>query len=326
MEEKKQIFELNYQLEEINPLHFFGPNDSYLDFLKQSYPETKIIARGSEIKVFGEPDKIQKILDIIENLYQEVKKHGQPDFIKVKQIVSGKKEWLEVDKDSILKGYNDKWIKPKTPGQKKLVETVENHDIVFAIGPAGTGKTYIAVALAVKGLKEKKYKKIVLVRPAVEAGESLGFLPGDLKEKIDPYLRPLYDSLEDMIGPEKLNGYIEKNIIEIVPLAYMRGRTLNQSIIIMDEAQNATETQMKMFLTRLGEESKMIVTGDLSQIDLPKTQKSGLIQAVKLLKNIEGIGMVTFTSHDVVRHPLVSKIINVYEKHYFSSANHHEKP
>lgn len=313
MEESKNLFELNYQLEEINPLHFFGPNDSYLDYLRQFYPDTKIIARGTEIKLFGEPEKIQKILEIIENLYQEVKKYGQPEFIKVKQIISGKKEWSDIDKDSIIKGFNDKWIKPKTPGQKKLVETIENQDVVFAVGPAGTGKTYIAVALAVKGLKEKKYKKIVLVRPAVEAGESLGFLPGDLKEKIDPYLRPLYDSLEDMIGPEKLKGYLEKNIIEIVPLAYMRGRTLNHSFIIMDEAQNATETQMKMFLTRLGQESKIIITGDQSQIDLPKSQKSGLIQATRLLKNVEGIGFVWFNTQDVVRHPLVTKIINAYE-------------
>ena len=313
MEESKNLFELNYQLEEINPLHFFGPNDSYLDYLRQFYPDTKIIARGTEIKLFGEPEKIQKILEIIENLYQEVKKYGQPEFIKVKQIISGKKEWSDIDKDSIIKGFNDKWIKPKTPGQKKLVETIENEDVVFAVGPAGTGKTYIAVALAVKGLKEKKYKKIVLVRPAVEAGESLGFLPGDLKEKIDPYLRPLYDSLEDMIGPEKLKGYLEKNIIEIVPLAYMRGRTLNHSFIIMDEAQNATETQMKMFLTRLGQESKIIITGDQTQIDLPKSQKSGLIQATRLLKNVEGIGFVWFNTQDVVRHPLVTKIINAYE-------------
>jgi len=313
VEESKNLFELNYQLEEINPLHFFGPNDSYLDYLRQFYPDTKIIARGTEIKLFGEPEKIQKILEIIENLYQEVKKYGQPEFIKVKQIISGKKEWSDIDKDSIIKGFNDKWIKPKTPGQKKLVETIENQDVVFAVGPAGTGKTYIAVALAVKGLKEKKYKKIVLVRPAVEAGESLGFLPGDLKEKIDPYLRPLYDSLEDMIGPEKLKGYLEKNIIEIVPLAYMRGRTLNHSFIIMDEAQNATETQMKMFLTRLGQESKIIITGDQSQIDLPKSQKSGLIQATRLLKNVEGIGFVWFNTQDVVRHPLVTKIINAYE-------------
>lgn len=313
MEEKKDVFELQYHLEDINPLHFFGPNDSYLDYLRQAYPDTKIIARGTELKVLGEPDKIQKLIEIIDNLYQEVKKYGQPEFIKVKQIISGKKEWADVEKDAILKGFNDKWIKPKTPGQKKLVEAIENQDIVFAVGPAGTGKTYIAVALAVKGLRDKKFKKIVLVRPAVEAGESLGFLPGDLKEKIDPYLRPLYDSLEDMIGPEKLNGYIEKNIIEIVPLAYMRGRTLNHSFIIMDEAQNATETQMKMFLTRLGQESKIIVTGDLSQIDLPKSQKSGLIHATKILQKIEGIGFVFFNAQDVVRHPLVTRIIHAYE-------------
>ncbi len=314
MEEKKDIFELNYRIEDINPIHFFGPNDSYLDYLRQSYPDSKIIARGTELKIYGEPEKIKKILEIIENLYQEVKKYGQPEFIKVKQIILGKKEWADIDKDAIIKGYNDKWIKPKTPGQKKLVETIDSHDIVFALGPAGTGKTYIAVALAVKGLKEKKYKKIVLVRPAVEAGESLGFLPGDLKEKVDPYLRPLYDSLEDMIGPEKLKDYLEKNIIEIVPLAYMRGRTLNQSFILMDEAQNATETQMKMFLTRLGQESKIIVTGDQSQIDLPKSQKSGLLQATKLLKNILGIGFVFFNAQDVVRHPLVTQIINAYDK------------
>lgn len=311
--EEKEPFEKKYLIEDINPVHFFGPNDSHLEYIRQTYPELKIIARGTELKIIGEPEKIEKLLEIINSLYEEVKKYGLPEFIKVKQIISGKKEWIDIEKDGIIKSYYDKWIKPRTPNQKNLVTSIEEHDVVFAIGPAGTGKTYIAVALAVKGLRDKKYKKIVLVRPAVEAGESLGFLPGDLKEKIDPYLRPLYDSLEDMIGPEKLKAYFEKNIIEIVPLAYMRGRTLNQSFILMDEAQNATETQMKMFLTRLGQESKMIITGDLSQIDLPKNQKSGLAHANKILKNIKGIDFVFFNASDVVRHPLVTSIINAYE-------------
>jgi phosphate starvation-inducible PhoH-like protein len=214
----------------------------------------------------------------------------------------------------ILHGINGMEIYAKTPGQVEMLESAVKNEILFAIGPAGTGKTYTAVAIAVRSLKEKKVKKIVLVRPAVEAGESLGFLPGDLKEKIDPYLRPLYDALGDMIPPERLKSNLEKNIIEIVPLAFMRGRTLNNAFIILDEAQNATEMQMKMLLTRLGMESRIIVTGDVTQIDLPRTQKSGLIQGINLLKNIKGISFVRLTQQDVVRHPLVKKILAAYEK------------
>jgi phosphate starvation-inducible PhoH-like protein len=277
----------------------------------------KIVARGTEIKVLGEEQRLHVIASLIQSLISEIAKNGPMESEKLIQILGNKNyttEGIYTDQDVILFGSRGQTVKAKTSGQKALMESTAVNDIVFAVGPAGTGKTYIAVALAVKALKEKRVRKIVLVRPAVEAGESLGFLPGDLKEKIDPYLRPLYDSLEDFILPEKLKSYLEKNIIEIVPLAYMRGRTLNYSFIIMDEAQNATETQMKMFLTRLGMESKIIITGDGTQIDLPKSQKSGLLQAVNILKNVTGIGLVQFNDSDVVRHKLVRKIIQAYEK------------
>lgn len=315
----EKLYQHDIALDDVNPIDFYGVNNEKLDILKKSFPDVKIVARGNVVKTQGEPQKIEAIHKIIGSILQEIKMYGTIDVFKINDIIS-RVPFSEVPlknepPDVILRGVNGNLIRPKTPGQRKLVHLAEKNELLFAIGPAGSGKTYTAVALAVRALRDKFVKKIVLVRPAVEAGEKLGFLPGDLKDKIDPYLRPLYDSLEDMILPEKLQFYLEKNIIEIVPLAYMRGRTLNNSFIILDEAQNATETQMKMLLTRMGYDSRIIITGDTTQIDLPKSQKSGLIQCTKILKNISGIEFVFLTEEDVVRHKLVKKILAAYARY-----------
>ncbi|MCS6903952.1 MAG: PhoH family protein [Bacteroidia bacterium] len=312
----QKLYHHDIFLDEVNPVDFYGINNEKLELIKKAFPDVKIIARGSTIKTVGELQKIEAIHKIINGILNEIKTYGEVDAFRVIDIIN-RVPFSEVSSkneppDVILRGVNGNLIRPKTPGQRRLVKVAAECELVFAIGPAGSGKTYTAVALAVRALRDKLVKKIVLVRPAVEAGEKLGFLPGDLKDKIDPYLRPLYDSLEDMILPEKLQSYLEKNIIEIVPLAYMRGRTLNNSFIILDEAQNATESQMKMLLTRMGYDSRIIVTGDTTQIDLPKSQKSGLIQCTRILKNIAGIEFVFLTEEDVVRHQLVKKILAAY--------------
>jgi phosphate starvation-inducible PhoH-like protein len=312
----EKLYQYDIALDDVNPIDFYGINNEKLDILKKAFPDVKIVARGNIVKTQGERQKIEAIHKIISSILQEIRMYGMVDAFKINDIIS-RVPFSDVPlknepPDVILRGVNGNLIRPKTPGQRRLVSLAEENELVFAIGPAGSGKTYTAVALAVRALRDKFVKKIVLVRPAVEAGEKLGFLPGDLKDKIDPYLRPLYDSLEDMILPEKLQFYLEKNIIEIVPLAYMRGRTLNNSFIILDEAQNATETQMKMLLTRMGYDSRIIITGDTTQIDLPKSQKSGLIQCTKILKNIAGIAFVFLTEEDVVRHKLVKKILAAY--------------
>jgi phosphate starvation-inducible PhoH-like protein len=316
------IIEQDILLEDINPMDFYGVKNANFDILKKAWPEVRFVARGNVLKTLGDPVTLHMIRDIVEAILQEIRRFGPIDDIRVAELLTRTPAELiprELDpgtnvEGAILKGVNGSWIRAKTEGQRKIVKLCEENDVVFALGPAGSGKTYTAVAIAARALKDKMVKKIVLVRPAVEAGEKLGFLPGDLKEKIDPYLRPLYDALEDMIHPERLKGYIENGIIEIVPLAYMRGRTLNNSFIILDEAQNATEVQLKMFLTRMGMESKIIVTGDVTQTDLPKTQRSGLVQARKIFGNIKGIGIVELTDADVVRHPLLKKILAAYEK------------
>lgn len=298
---------------------FYGTNDEYLNRIRETFPDVKFIARGNQLKLQGEPDKIQIISQLIGSMIQEIQRRGSLEHYRFSDILAGNiansSSFHESNSDPnlILYGVQGNPIRAKTKGQQEMVALSTQNDILFAVGPAGTGKTYTAVALAVKALKEKRVRKIILVRPAVEAGESLGFLPGDLKEKIDPYLRPLYDALEDMILPEKLRAYLEKNIIEIAPLAYMRGRTLTNAFILLDEAQNATELQMKMFLTRLGIDSKIIVTGDTTQIDLTKNQKSGLLQALKIFQNIPNIGFVFLNAHDVVRNKLVKKILEAYE-------------
>lgn len=309
-------------IENIDPLELLGNNNRNLKILQAHFPKLKIVSRGNQILLTGDELEMDLFEDKFEQLESIIFKNGVISDSQFKALLAGDlKEQreentskLEVNSDIILHGNGGKAIKAKTPNQKAMVNLVQTNDILFAIGPAGTGKTYTAVALAVKALKNKEVRRIILARPAVEAGESLGFLPGDLKEKIDPYLRPLYDALDDMIPAEKLKQYIETRVIEIAPLAFMRGRTLDNAFVILDEAQNATDLQLKMFLTRMGPHAKFIVTGDLSQIDLPKKQQSGLLKAVNILKNIEGIHFQYLTYEDVVRHKLVKDIIKAYDK------------
>ncbi|HEY8402684.1 MAG TPA: PhoH family protein [Cytophagaceae bacterium] len=302
-------------LEDISPIDFLGTENMIIKEVASAFPKSKIVSRGNEIKIIGSKLEITKIGDIINSLIQHYNKFGKITEENVKNVIREEEiEYVEIKDDVIIFGDKGLVIKPKTANQKKLVQTALNNDLVFAVGPAGTGKTYISVALAVKALKNKEVKKIVITRPAVEAGENLGFLPGDLKEKIDPYLRPIYDALDDMVPAEKLKYYYENRVIEIAPLAYMRGRTLHNAFILLDEAQNTTSMQMKMFLTRMGPNSKMIVTGDRSQIDLPGKQKSGLIEALHVLKGVNGIGIVELSSKDVMRHKLVENIIQAYDR------------
>lgn len=291
--------------------------------MDQAFPETKINARGERIKVIGPSTEVELVRQIIQGMIEVATRKGSVSENEVKTLItlkSGERKAREPkpehigNADIILYTHDGEPILAKTPGQKRIVTSSDKHDIVFSIGPAGTGKTYTSVALAVKALKERRVKKIILARPAVEAGENLGFLPGDLKEKIDPYLRPLYDALEDMIEPDKLELHLKRNVIEIAPLAYMRGRTLNNAFVILDEAQNATNTQMKMFLTRIGFNSRAIITGDITQTDLPRKQQSGLISIQNILKEVQGINFVYLGEEDVVRHKLVRDIINAYEK------------
>ncbi len=304
-------------LEGIDPLHLYGVNNNKLDLIKKQFPKIKIIARGNEIKAIGQEQEIysfeEKIMLMIE-YYQKFNSLKEDEII---QLLSDEgqqfMEASDVSSDILLHGNNGKQIKALTINQKKLVEETNKNDLIMAIGPAGTGKTYTAIALAVKALKSKSVKKIILTRPAVEAGEHLGFLPGDLKEKLDPYLQPLYDALHDMVPVKRLIEYLEEGIIEIAPLAFMRGRTLDNAFVILDEAQNAKTNQLKMFLTRMGKNAQFIVTGDITQIDLPKKSDSGMIQATQLLKGIRGISFVKFDDRDIIRHKLVKKIIEAYE-------------
>lgn len=307
-------------LETVNPIEFFGVNNGKLDILKKKFPLLKILSRGTQIKLSGSPEQVDNAKEKIELIVQYLERNGHLSENYFEQILGGDDaETVDnfIDRnpnDVLVFGPNGKTVRARTGNQKKLVAMTERNDIIFAIGPAGTGKTYTAVALAVRALKNKLVKKIILTRPAVEAGESLGFLPGDLKEKIDPYLRPLYDALDDMIPADKLGYYMTTRTIEIAPLAYMRGRTLDNAFIILDEAQNATELQLKMFLTRIGPNAKAIITGDLTQVDLPKNQRSGLEKASRILKNIDGIAHIELDEDDVVRHRLVKSILRAYDK------------
>lgn len=309
-------------LETVNPIEFFGVNNGKLDILKKKFPLLKILSRGKQIKLSGSPEQIQAASEKINLIISYIERNGHMSENYFDQILGGDDaetvdHFVERHPNEVLVfGPNGKSVRARTANQKKLVQEAEKNDIVFAIGPAGTGKTYTAVALAVRALKNKQVKKIILTRPAVEAGESLGFLPGDLKEKIDPYLRPLYDALDDMIPADKLGYYMTTRTIEIAPLAYMRGRTLDNAFIILDEAQNATDLQLKMFLTRIGANAKAIITGDMTQVDLPKNQKSGLQTAVRILQNIQGIGHIELDEEDVVRHRLVKAIIKAYHKEH----------
>lgn len=307
-------------LETVNPIEFFGVNNSKFDILKRKFPLLKILSRGSQIKLAGQPEEVANAQLRISQVIKYLERNGHLSENYFSEILGDEDDNGETivndnnTGDILVFGPNGKVIRAKTQNQKLLASVSEKNDIIFAVGPAGTGKTYTAVALAVRALKNKAVRKIILTRPAVEAGESLGFLPGDLKEKIDPYLRPLYDALDDMIPSDKLNYYMANRIIEIAPLAYMRGRTLDNAFIILDEAQNATDLQLKMFLTRIGASAKAIITGDLTQIDLPKNQKSGLIKATKILRDIEGIAYIQLDEADVVRHRLVKSIIRAYDK------------
>lgn len=308
-------------LETVNPIEFFGVNNSKFDILKRRFPLLKILSRGSQIKISGRPEDVENAKMRINQVVKYLERNGHLSESYFAQILGDDEETDIIDdgannsNDNILVfGPNGKVIRAKTQNQKLMAGASDKNDILFAVGPAGTGKTYTAVALAVRALKNKTVRKIILTRPAVEAGESLGFLPGDLKEKIDPYLRPLYDALDDMIPSDKLNYYMSNRIIEIAPLAYMRGRTLDNSFIILDEAQNATDLQLKMFLTRIGPSAKAIITGDMSQVDLPKNQISGLSKATSILKNIQGIAHIMLDEADVVRHRLVKQIIRAYDK------------
>lgn len=311
--------EIIISLEHINPIEFVGVNNSKIDLLKKQFPNLKILSRGSQIKLSGKPEEIEdasaKIYQILN--YLEKNGHISENFF-LRLLGDDNMSPMSAEElssnDVLVVGPNGRVIRAKTANQKLLASTSDKNDITFAIGPAGTGKTYTAVALAVRALKNKGVRKIILTRPAVEAGENLGFLPGDLKEKIDPYLRPLYDALEDMIPIDKLNYYMTNRIIEVAPLAYMRGRTLDNAFIILDEAQNTTDLQLKMFLTRIGANAKAIITGDMTQVDLPRNTQSGLAKAQKILSKIEGIGFIQLDESDVVRHRLVKQIIKAYEK------------
>ncbi len=312
-------------LESIDPVVFFGINNNNLQLLKTLFPKLRIVARGNVIKVIGDEEELvvfEEKIHELEKFSIEMNVLKEEDIL---DIVKGKVPTIVKQDNLIIHGMNGKPIVARTPNQKKLVEAFDQNDMVFAIGPAGSGKTYTAIALAVRALKTKQVRKIILSRPAVEAGEKLGFLPGDMKDKIDPYLQPLYDALEDMLPPLKLKEYIENKIIQIAPLAFMRGRTLNDAVIILDEAQNTTKPQIKMFLTRLGMNGKMIVTGDITQIDLPSSQQSGLLHSMKILHNIKGIGKVEFNKKDIVRHKLVQRIVEAYEKEVTYNISKEEK-
>lgn len=323
--------EIILTVEGVDPVELYGENNSKLNLIKKAFPDVQFVSRGNSLKLSGEKKETQKAKDKFELMVRWLKDNHELSHHSVEDILQGSNPFeskissQNAEGNAIVYGRDGKLIRAKTRNQKKLVQSSEINDIVFAIGPAGTGKTYTAVALAVRALKNKLVKKIILTRPAVEAGESLGFLPGDLKEKIDPYLRPLYDALDDMIPVEKLNFLMVNRVIEVAPLAFMRGRTLDNAFIILDEAQNATSSQLKMFLTRLGPSAKCIVTGDLTQIDLPFSQKSGLSTGLEILEGLEGIGVIYLNEEDVVRHRLVKEIIKAYNRQDEEDRNAYER-
>lgn len=300
-------------IDQADPVSFYGVNNTNMQLIRNLFPKLRMAARGSVIKVIGDDHETAEFEKKIKELENYCSRYNKLTEEVILDVVKGDKPREMHADDVIIYGVNGKPITARTPTQRRLVETVLKNDLTFALGPAGTGKTYVAIALAVRALKNREVKKIILSRPAVEAGEKLGFLPGDMKDKIDPYLQPLYDALEDMIPAVKLKEYMETKVIQIAPLAFMRGRTLNDAVIVLDEAQNTTTHQIKMFLTRLGVNAKMIVTGDVTQIDLPRTVSSGLIQALRILHDINGIGRVEFGKKDIVRHQLVQRIVEAYQ-------------
>lgn len=309
------MIEKHIVLEDVDPVVFYGVNNANIQMIKALFPKLRIVARGNVIKVMGDEEEMCAFEDTITALEKHCVAYNSLNEEALLDIVKGNSPEIERKGDAIVFSVTGKPITPRSENQQKLVKEFEKNDMVFAIGPAGSGKTYTAIALAVRALKNKEIRKIILSRPAVEAGEKLGFLPGDMKDKIDPYLQPLYDALQDMIPAAKLKEYMELNVIQIAPLAFMRGRTLNDAVVILDEAQNTTTQQIKMFLTRMGTNTKMIVTGDMTQIDLPASQTSGLKQAMKILKDVKGISFVEMNKKDIVRHKLVTRIVEAYEKY-----------
>ena len=312
--------ESTFSLESYSPLEIFGINDQNINLLRELFPKLKIIARDAVLRINGDEQEIETFSQLFTSMLMFFDNYGRLDEDDIRKLAGNGNAgevistFREANADVLVHGKNGMMIRARTVNQEKMVNSIADNDMIFAIGPAGTGKTYTAVALAVRALKNKEVRRIVLTRPAVEAGENLGFLPGDLKDKLDPYLQPLYDALRDMIPTQKLVSYLEDGTIEIAPLAFMRGRTLENAFAILDEAQNCTEGQLKMFVTRMGRSSKFVITGDITQIDLPRNQNSGLVQAMKILKNIKGIDFITLDIRDVVRHKLVTRIINAYEK------------
>lgn len=308
------MIEKHIVLEDIDPVILYGVNNTHLQIIKALYPKLRIVARDNVLRVLGDEEQMANFEENIENIRKHVLKYNSINEDNLINIIKGGKINDDTSSDVVVYNISGKPIKSRSANQQKLIDAYNNNDMLFAVGPAGTGKTYLSIALAVKALKEKATKKIILSRPAVEAGEKLGFLPGDMKDKIDPYLQPLYDALEDMIPAVKLQDMIEKHIIQIAPLAFMRGRTLSDAVIILDEAQNTTSAQIRMFLTRLGWNAKMIITGDLTQVDLPHGTTSGLREAIRVLNGIEGISFINMNEKDIVRHKLVTRIVNAYER------------
>lgn len=323
-----KLIEKHIVLEDIDPVVLYGANNLHLQIIKALYPKLRIVARDNVMRVLGDEEQMAVFEENIEKIRLHVLKYNSINDEDILDIIKGKKTKDDTAKDVVVYNILGKPIKSRSENQQKLIDAYDKNDMIFAIGPAGTGKTYLSIALAVKALKEKTAKKIILSRPAVEAGEKLGFLPGDMKEKIDPYLQPLYDSLEDMIPAVKLQDMMEKHVIQIAPLAFMRGRTLSDAVVILDEAQNTTSAQIRMFLTRMGWNTKMIITGDLTQIDLPHGTLSGLREAVGILKGVEGISFINMNEKDIVRHKLVTRIVHAYENadklHNGKSPNHNK--
>lgn len=318
-----QLIEKHIILEDIDPLIFYGVNNSHLQMIKSLFPKLRIVARDNVMRLLGDEEEMAKAEEDIETIRKHVLKYNSLNDEDILDIIKGKATKADAVKDVVVYSLSGRPIKGRSENQQLLIDSFNKNDMIFAVGPAGTGKTYLSIALAVKAMKEKNAKKIILSRPAVEAGEKLGFLPGDMKDKIDPYLQPLYDALEDMIPAAKLQDMMDKHIIQIAPLAFMRGRTLSDAVVILDEAQNTTPAQIRMFLTRMGWNTKMIITGDMTQIDLPHEQKSGLKEALQLLSGIEGISVVEFNKKDIVRHKLVTRIVNAYEA--YDKARYGEK-
>ncbi len=306
------MIEKHIVLEDIDPIVFYGVNNSHLQMVKSLFPKLRIVAKGNVIRVLGDEEDMAKVEEDLEKMQRHVLKYNTINDEDILDIVKGHKTKADAVKDVLVYSVSGRPVKPRSENQQRLIDAFDKNDMIFAEGPAGTGKTYLSIALAVRALKEKTIKKIILSRPAVEAGEKLGFLPGDMKDKIDPYLQPLYDALEDMIPATRLQDMMEKRIIQIAPLAFMRGRTLSDAVVILDEAQNTTTAQIRMFLTRMGWNTKMIITGDMTQIDLPHEQRSGLREALDILSGVEGISVIRFTQKDIVRHKLVTRIVNAY--------------